>query len=107
MKRILTALTLSAVLASPAWSGDILVAGNGLATCAKMTQEHDRFEGSRNVSTYEQWILGYVAGMNRAKGTMAGKSKSEAFYAAALKYCRENPLEEFFWAAEDVYRQLD
>ena len=106
MKRILTALTLSAVLASPAWC-DVLVAGNGLVTCAEMTQDHDQHARNGKVIGYEQWILCYFTGMNHAKGKMVGKGKSKAFYTATLKYCRENPLHSFWWAAEDVYRQLD
>jgi len=67
MKQFLSALTLSTVLASPAWC-DVLVAGNGLITCAEMTQDHDQYASNGSVTGYEQWILGYFTGMNQGKG---------------------------------------
>ena len=105
MKRILTALTLSAVLASPAWC-EFLVSGNGLLICAEMTQDHDQYAETGTVPVTEQWILGYFTGMNHAKGVKVGQGKSKALYAATLKYCRENPLHDVWWAADDVYNQL-
>ena len=104
MKRILSALTLSAVLASPAWSFYII--GQGIVTCAEMVQDHDRWARDGKVSFTQQWIFGFFTGRNYETDTDVGKGKEKALYAAVLKHCRENPLDDLWEATNSIYRQL-
>lgn len=105
MKSIFATLTLSAVLASPVWSAWII--GNGIMTCAEMTQEHERFSRDGTVGVTQQWIFGFFSGRNYEASANVGKGKEKALYAAVLKHCRENPLDDIWEATNSVYRQLD
>lgn len=105
MKRILTTFTLLAVIGSPAWSAWIL--GNGIITCAKMVQDHERFSRDGTVGVTQQWIFGFFSGRNFETSAIVGHGKEKALYGAVLEHCRENPLDNIFEASNSVYRQLD
>ena len=108
MKHILTALTLSAALASPAWSLYTSF-GNGNTTCGEFVELHDEHG---KLSSYEQWMWGFFSGVNysfaahQGKSSRVGAEKFKAIYAAVLKHCREEPLDIVLNATEDVFEQL-
>lgn len=107
VKRILTALTLSAVLASPAWS-EYTVIGNGTATCGEFSDDHDQYGKQIGV---EQWIWGLFSGMNASSrihgdDPNVGNEHHKALYAAVLKYCRDNPLQNVAYGTLVTYLEI-
>ena len=108
MKRILTALILPAVLASPAWS-DFTSFGAGNTTCGQFVELNDE---RGKLSTAEQWMWGFFSGFNYSvqtqqnKDSHVGKGKHYAIYAAVLKHCKDKPLDDIFDATEKVLMQL-
>lgn len=101
MKHMLTALTLFAVLASPAWS--FMAYGQGVLTCAELTEYHDRFGESLGA---KQWIYGYVTARNFENYSDKGEGKHKAFYAAIIQDCRQNPLDDSLDATNRLYNKL-
>ena len=109
MKRILSALTLSAVLASPAWSADFTEFGSGAQTCGELTERHDK-SGKDHFA--QQWMWGFFTAYNVSKAqngvtSKVGKGKHKGIYAAVILHCRSNPLTIVTDATLEIYRQLD
>ena len=110
MKRILTALTLSAVLASPAWS-EYTIIGNGNVTCGEFVEYHDEY-GKSALTSYEQWMWGFFTGLNvgvhlyKRENSTVGEQRFKAVYAAVLKHCRDKPLDRVFDATYEVFETL-
>ena len=107
MKRILTALTLSTVLASPAWS-QYTILGNGITTCGEFSESHDQYGKQFGI---EQWIWGLFSGMNASSSIYGddahvGDDHHKALYAAVLKYCRDNPLENIAYGTLVTYLEI-
>ena len=90
MKRILTALALSAVIASPAWSYTYY--SNGTLTCAEMSEEYDKYREPSDM--IKHWIWGYISGRNFENDSDKGTDNFKAFYSAVLQDCRQNPLDQ-------------
>ena len=102
MKRIILALTLPLILASSA-GAEYYAFGEGTATCGEFSDHHDAYGKS---DTVEQWVFGYVTGRNFENASLKGEESYKAFYATFLKYCRDNPLDKLFYAADSLYNQL-
>ena len=92
MKRILTALTLSAVLASPAWSAQMR--GLSFMECDFLNSYHTT--ETKDWAAVKQWVYGYMSGINAM--TEAYESDSffsqlhfDAAYRFVRRYCEENP----------------
>lgn len=102
MKRTLPAVAVTVALVSPAWA-DYFAFGAGTNTCGEVTDYHDKYG---RLDLLEHWIFGYVTGRNFENDSMRGKDSQKAFYAAIIKYCRDNPLKDVVYAADDVYDQL-
>ena len=107
MKRILSALTLSLALASPAWS-EYTVMGNGLTTCGEFSEDRDQYGKQKGV---EQWICGVFSGMNASSrihgdDPHVGEEHHKALYAAVLKYCRDNPLQDVAYGTLVTYLEI-
>ena len=109
VKRILTALTLSAVLASPAWSAMFSEFGHGARTCGELTELHDK---QGKLLSAQQWMWGFFTAYNLSKAkngteSLVGKGKHTGIYAAVILHCRSNPLTMVTDATFEVYSQLD
>ena len=110
MKRILTALTLSAALASPAWPQEVFTEfGYGAQTCAELTEGHDK--SGKNFRA-QQWMWGFFTAYNLSKAnngeaSTVGDGKHKGIYAAVILHCRSNPLTIVTDATLEIYRQLD
>ena len=107
MKRILSALALSAVLASPAWS-EYTILGNGVITCGEFSEKHDQYGKQLGI---EEWIWGLFSGMNASSSIYrddahVGKQHQKALYAAVLKYCRDNPLQNIAYGTLVTYLEV-
>lgn len=92
MKHILTALTLSAVLASPAWSAQMR--GMALTKCEFLNKYHTT--GTTDWAAVKQWIYGYMSGANdmaEAYGSpdFFSQLHFDAAYSFVRRYCEDNP----------------
>ena len=92
MKRILTALTLSAALASPAWSAQMR--GLSFMECDFLNNYHTT--ETKDWSAVKQWIYGYMSGSNdmaEAFGSYDFFSQLhfDAAYSFVRRYCEDNP----------------
>ena len=109
MKHLLSALTLSAALASPAWSADFMEYGHGASTCGELTELHDKHG---KLLSAQQWMWGFFTAYNLSKAhsgveSLVGKGKNKGIYAAVILHCRSNPLTMVTDATFKVYSQLD
>jgi hypothetical protein len=93
---ILALFLLTLSVQAGAWT----VKGVGVRACGEVINKLDK-------ASYGQWLLGYISGKNYNEDASVGKGMSGiAIYEAAMKYCRENPLNDWADASEDVYQQL-
>ena len=107
MKQVLSAVTLLFALASPAWS-EYTIMGNGVTTCGEFSEDHDQYGKQHGV---EQWIWGVFSGMNASSrihgdNPHVGKDHHKALYAAVLKYCRDNPLQNIAYGTLVTYLEI-
>ena len=57
---------------------------------------------------YSSYIRGYITGRNyELDRTLSVNPDSDSLYYAALKYCRDNPLESLSQAGGDIYSTLN
>jgi len=57
-------------------------------------------------NAYSWWIAGFVTGANLEKRRVTS-TDSAAHEAWILKYCQENPLDDFMQAASKLNKRLD
>lgn len=92
MKRILSALALSAVLASPAWSAQMR--GMSFTKCEFLNNYHTT--GTSDWAAVKQWIYGYMSGVNAIAEVYESPDfftqiHFDAAYGFVRRYCETNP----------------
>ena len=92
MKRILSALTLSAVLASPAWSAQMR--GLSFMECDLLNNYHTT--ETKDWSAVKQWIYGYMSGINAVYEAFEfpepfSQLHFDASYRFVKRHCESNP----------------
>ena len=92
MKRILTAITLSAVLASPALSAQMR--GMAFTKCEFLNKYHST--GTTGWAAVKQWIYGYMSSINVVKEAYESDDfftqlHYDASYEFVRRHCENNP----------------
>ncbi|GAC1406773.1 MAG: hypothetical protein NVSMB6_03490 [Burkholderiaceae bacterium] len=78
------------------------VLGGGLATCAGYMGENESARDMRGA-----WVLGYLSGLNaKSKADFLGRTDFPSIHAALDLYCKENPLDQLFDAADSIFTRL-
>ena len=102
-------LPLLLLLSSTAAAKTLTVRGEGSATCAAWTQEHDARSTRQPVQ--DSWILGYVNGISESLDIPGMEDVSEPLHNADLivwigRYCTSHPTEHIIRAASELMREL-
>ncbi|MBE8159124.1 MAG: hypothetical protein HAW59_07085 [Betaproteobacteria bacterium] len=88
--------------------GNYTVMGAGLSSCGKVVKEDKENDVIQQAN--HLWLLGYITAVNAwhydGKNIAAG-TDAHGLYAWALKYCRENPLNDWAYAAASLVRHLE
>ena len=90
--RFITALTLSAVLASPAWSAQMR--GMAFIKCELLNKYHTT--GTTDWAAVKQWIYGYMSGINVVNEAYESNDfftqlHYDASYEFVRRHCENNP----------------
>jgi len=84
-----------------------LVYGYGNDSCGTWIKEHA--QQSKHSRYQTTWVLGYISGSDFHIEINGGKQKAtdaNAVISYIDKYCRENPLKEVYYAAQQLVNEL-
>ena len=87
--------------------GIYIVAGAGLDSCGTIVKEDSGDSYLKHLN--RQWLLGYITAINLFVydgKDVSGNTDVQGLYAWAIKYCRENPLDDWANAANALYWHL-
>lgn len=101
MKKTLTAALLAMLLLTSGHAANSIL-GGGLASCAGYMAENESARDMRAA-----WVLGYLSGLNAgSKVDSLRHTDFPSIHAALDLYCKQNPLDQLFDAADAVYAKL-
>ncbi len=82
----------------------------GVNGCGKFISSLDsanKFAKEIKISSYENWIAGYITAYNRQNGgNVIATTDIDGVFAAIVKYCKDNPLKDTNDAIEHTIKEL-
>ena len=79
---------------------------SGALECGKLLASCDKGKLDIDCQTQTFFVLGYLTGKSVGASIEYTSKDQDSVKYAMIKYCRENPLQDTFTFAEDLFRTL-